>query len=199
MPSRPDRREDLLDAAAGLFLAQGLRSTTMESIARQAGAGKATLYRHFSDKDEVIDEVLAREARRFERRVRDAVVGAHDTADRVEVAFLACILQLVGHPWFDREDDPERDELYARVIDPRHGHVENLVALLAELIGDGVRDGAFRHVEPRAAAEIGIRVLLSYLSIPPIELDVREPDQAATVARVLTDSMRPHRAVAAGG
>jgi AcrR family transcriptional regulator len=58
--------------AARRFVAVGIRKTTMEDIAKEARAGKATLYRHFANKDAVIDALLEREAARLDRRLRTA-------------------------------------------------------------------------------------------------------------------------------
>jgi AcrR family transcriptional regulator len=43
-----------IDAAAKLIAANGLRSTTMASIASEAGIARATLYKYFSSADEIL-------------------------------------------------------------------------------------------------------------------------------------------------
>jgi AcrR family transcriptional regulator len=57
-------RETLLEAARVLFARRGL-DAPMEDVAREAGIGVATLYRHFATKEALIDAVL-------ERRLREA-------------------------------------------------------------------------------------------------------------------------------
>jgi AcrR family transcriptional regulator len=46
-----DRARLLIDAAAGEFLSRGFRHGSVENIARVTGIGKATIYRHFTDKE----------------------------------------------------------------------------------------------------------------------------------------------------
>lgn len=46
-----DRARLLIDAAAGEFLSRGFRHGSVENIARVTGIGKATIYRHFTDKN----------------------------------------------------------------------------------------------------------------------------------------------------
>jgi len=53
----PDR---LLDAALELFNAQGYAGTSMEQIARRAGASTKTLYARFADKPAVVQAVVNR-------------------------------------------------------------------------------------------------------------------------------------------
>ena len=79
-PRSQDRREKVLTAARGLFLRHGLRATTMEAIAREAGVAKPTLYAHFPDKDAVflaiLSQLLAEKADAFEAGLAGS--GPHD-------------------------------------------------------------------------------------------------------------------------
>ena len=50
----PDARERLEDAALELFTAQGYENTTVAQIAERAGLNRATFFRHFTDKREIL-------------------------------------------------------------------------------------------------------------------------------------------------
>lgn len=50
----PDARERLTDAALELFVANGYEETTVAQIAERAGLNRATFFRHFADKREVL-------------------------------------------------------------------------------------------------------------------------------------------------
>ncbi|MGD1016683.1 MAG: helix-turn-helix domain-containing protein [Roseiarcus sp.] len=58
-PRANEKRRRIVEAAWRLALRQGLRATTMEALAREAGVAKGTLYAHFPDKDAVFDGVVA--------------------------------------------------------------------------------------------------------------------------------------------
>ena len=58
-------RAGLLAGAARAFADNGLRRSTMQSIAVAAGVAKATLYNHFRTKDEVASALLAVELDRL--------------------------------------------------------------------------------------------------------------------------------------
>lgn len=62
MMEKPDRtaekRRRILEAARDLVLREGLRATTMEAIAREAGVAKPTLYAQFSDKNAVFAALI---------------------------------------------------------------------------------------------------------------------------------------------
>lgn len=51
---------DVLDAAAALFAERGLDATSMDAIAESSGVSKATIYKHWPDKDALCLEVMAR-------------------------------------------------------------------------------------------------------------------------------------------
>jgi AcrR family transcriptional regulator len=56
-------REEILDAAAGLFISQGLAATTTRQIAERVGIRQASLYYHFAGKDEILLELLTQSVR----------------------------------------------------------------------------------------------------------------------------------------
>lgn len=183
--ARGDRRQDLLAAAARRFVAVGLRETTMEAIAREAGAGKATLYRYFGNKDAVIDALLEREAERFGREL-EAAASAHDTApDRLEAAFLAGVRFFVEHPVLTRGRDEEPGLLLPRITANGGPLVQRGFQLFTALIAEGVARGQLRAVEPAAAAEVVVRLILSYFSFPPMHVRVDDPHEARAFAHAL--------------
>ena len=81
-----EKRRRILEAARFLVLRNGLRGTTMEAIAREAGIAKPTLYAQFADKDaifggivdELMDDLLA--------AYDSGMQGAGDVAERIGAA-----------------------------------------------------------------------------------------------------------------
>ncbi len=62
--SRSSARQHLLDVASDLFYREGIRAIGVDTIVAQSGVGKATLYRHFATKDDLITAYLEEEGRR---------------------------------------------------------------------------------------------------------------------------------------
>ena len=58
--SADDRRTEILAAARQLFATNGYDATTTREIARAADMSDALLYRHFANKQEVLDQVIDR-------------------------------------------------------------------------------------------------------------------------------------------
>ncbi len=184
-PLRGDRREDLLAAAARRFVAVGIRKTTMEDIAREARAGKATLYRHFANKDAVIDALLVREASRLERTLVAAAAPHAQASVRIEAAFTSGVRFFVEHPVLTKGRDEEPGILLPRITANRGPLVQMALELFTGLIEAGVSSGELRSVDPREAAEVIVRLILSYFSFPPMYVRVDDPAAAADFAHHL--------------
>ena len=60
-------RENILDAALHCYQEQGINDTAMEDVARQAGVGRATLYRHFSNQEALLMEVMTRNVEQLQQ------------------------------------------------------------------------------------------------------------------------------------
>ena len=59
------KAESILAAAKRSFLAAGFGAVSMDTIAREAGVSKATVYAHFDGKEELFGAVIERECERY--------------------------------------------------------------------------------------------------------------------------------------
>jgi AcrR family transcriptional regulator len=73
---KPSMRERILEAAADLFYAQGIRAVSAEKIIARVGITKVTFYRHFPTKDDLVVAYLERRA----QWERGAVEGARQAS-----------------------------------------------------------------------------------------------------------------------
>ena len=68
--SRARTREQLLDSAAELFAERGVNGTSVEQIAERAGFTRGAFYGNFSDKHDLVRELLQRRTERELAEVR---------------------------------------------------------------------------------------------------------------------------------
>jgi AcrR family transcriptional regulator len=64
-------RDRILAAAGALFSAQGIE-VPLDEIARRAGVGTGTFYRHFPDRDHLLDALFDERVRRFDELMASA-------------------------------------------------------------------------------------------------------------------------------
>lgn len=66
-------RQNILDAAVLCYRELGVAGATMEDVARQSGVGRATLYRHFSNQNQLLAEVIMREMTELKEMLDNAL------------------------------------------------------------------------------------------------------------------------------
>lgn len=73
----------ILDAAGSLFAEQGVAGVGMGEIARAAGCSRATLYRHFDNREALLTAYVHREARAVGARLAALIDGVDDPRERL--------------------------------------------------------------------------------------------------------------------
>lgn len=82
--AKAQRRQDLLDAAAGLFAEHGFESVRLEDIGAACGISGPGIYRHFRGKAAVLTQILENASHGLLDGGRDAVAGRSPGADALE-------------------------------------------------------------------------------------------------------------------
>ena len=77
------RRDQILDRAAELILADGLAAISMEGVARAAGVSKGLVYNYFPDRQALFAALLQREQRDLNDRGMRGALAASDFADLI--------------------------------------------------------------------------------------------------------------------
>jgi AcrR family transcriptional regulator len=141
MAGTRDARQRILEAAAELVTAGGLDAATPAAIAERAGAGKMSLYRHFTGKDELVAEALAERDLYYRALLlgdsadippRDRLLAMFDhaaaVADRLGSSFIGC-------PYVSARLDLAGDDHPAApvVVAHKDGMRRELAALLTEI------------------------------------------------------------------
>jgi AcrR family transcriptional regulator len=78
-----DARSRLLGTASRLFYAEGLHSVGVDRILAEAKVTRATMYRHFAGKEDLVVAYLAEADRATRQQVEGAVAAAASPADAV--------------------------------------------------------------------------------------------------------------------
>jgi AcrR family transcriptional regulator len=97
---KPDARSRILEAAYELFSQRGIRAVGVDEVIDRAGVAKATLYRHFSSKDDLVLGFLALREELWTRGIVE--MGARQRGDTPEARLLAIFD--VFDEWFHRDD-----------------------------------------------------------------------------------------------
>lgn len=145
-----ERRRDLLDAGARVFVAKGSGAATIDDITREAGVSKGAFYLHFQSKDELLAALQAEYSDRFNEAMAAAVAQHDDWGDKLD----ACVR--AAYEGF--HDDVElHDALFRSSVGPAAAHldafVENTtVDWMRGLLEAGASAGAYRVEDPQTTA-----------------------------------------------
>lgn len=174
----------VLDAALDRFATFGIRRTTMDDIAAVAGIGRATVYRRFGGRDEIVRAVVLRELARFIAEVDAVVQAIDDPVERFTEGFVAMLRAARTNDLLRRMLDVE-PQLVLPALTVEAG---SAVALCREyLVGELGRsqvDGEIRaDVDVEVVAELLVRLCQSLLLTPNGVLDVDDEAGLRRLAR----------------
>lgn len=158
---REAKRERILDAAVLEIARHGYYGTTVAAIAGRAGVADGTIYLYFKSKEDVLLSIFERAMDQFVAQAReiadDPDLPAADQLRRV----IELHLTLLG---------ADRDLAVIFQVEFRHtvhvlellsrSRLQEYLALIARIVADGVRTGAFRaDLDPLVAAKIVFGIL----------------------------------------
>lgn len=173
----------ILDAAYEEILAFGLRRTTVEDVARRVGVARITIYRRFSNKEELVRAVLLREARRTFDEVDDAISGLATMEEQLVEGFVTTLAATRRHPLLRRLLATE-PELILPVLTIEGGPMLAAAReFLAGHIRRAQRSGQLRSLDPEPVAELLVRMTLSFLLTPDSCIPLDTDRQARDFAR----------------
>jgi TetR/AcrR family transcriptional regulator, mexJK operon transcriptional repressor len=163
--------EIIKEAASRLFLGNGLRRTSMDAIAAEAGVSKQTLYRYYPTKDQLFVEVLTgltvgrvetgvselMPAGALDRPEVEKVLGALGlrlAATLLDPTYVALLRVVIA----EADDFPELGRHFQEVVIPR-----GAAALGSMLRSEGFSAVIDRERVTPAALRLFVGPLLSYL------------------------------------
>lgn len=144
--------ERILDAAEDVLRRYGPAKATVLDVARALGVSHGSVYRHFPSKAALRDAVVERWLGRVAAPLHAIALSGGPAAPRLR-AWVAALIQAKRAKV---QGEPELFATYHALAgearDVVRRHLDALVAQLAAIIADGVRDGAFAAPDPAAAA-----------------------------------------------
>ena len=180
-------RDRILDTSYELFSRRGVRAVGIDELIEHAGVAKATLYRHFPSKDDLVVAFLERREQRWTREwvEAEATRRASDPEGQLLAIFDAF------DEWFRRKDFEACSFINVLLeLGPRHPagracvqHLETIRSIVRRLAEEaGLRDpAAFAH---------SWHILMKGSIIAAAEGDVEAAQRGQAMAARLIDDHR---------
>ena len=160
-----EARGRVLDAAQRCLADNGYLRVTMEAIAAEAKISRATLYRYFSSRNEVLSGVVVRDAERYLERIHPRVEAVPDLGSAI-LEFIASTLKAARSDpsialMFTSDDALDTGGILAESSVELFEMVTDFFRPLFEQRADQLRVG----VTVEDASEWILRTLLSLLTV----------------------------------
>jgi AcrR family transcriptional regulator len=182
-PLRADsarKRQALLDAATAVFAERGLEAS-LDEIAARAGVGVGTAYRHFANKNGLIDAL-------FEAAI-DEIAQAAETALAIDDPWLALTTFIEDALTHQIANRGLRQTLTTdRGLPGLHRARARIAPLVTRLVRRAQDAGAVRH----DLASTDLPPLLFMITIGADIAGTSHPDHWRRYYQVLLDGLRPH-------
>lgn len=186
-------RSRILDAACDQFAALGVRRSTIDDVARRAGVSRITVYRRFATKDDLVEQVILREFRRYFDRFRADVRPAETPAARVVAGFVGSLRAIRGNPIIGGLLSAEPDMFVGSIMGDQGRTVAVVREFTAGQLRREQRAGLIAaEVDADMVAELMVRLCASFLAIPSRIVDLDDEQQLTALAeRYLVPMLGP--------
>lgn len=141
--------EHLLEVAAKRFAGAGYRQTTLEEIAQQAGVAKASMYRYFENKQELLCKIFLKVAGAFTRGFEPILAAPLPPEEKLRRT-VQHLLRTIGENvalftvFYSEESDlPSRLRTEVTAVRQR------LAADMESLLREGMAQGVFRVLDAK--------------------------------------------------
>ena len=185
--SKPDARERILEAAYELFSRRAIRDVGIDEVIERAGVAKATLYRHFPSKDDLVVAFLERREERWTLAWVEAEARRRGTTPEEQ---LLAIFDLFDE-WFHR-DDFEACSFINVLLEMGPGHpvgqasVRHL-ASIRSVVGRLAEEAALRDPDSFARS---LHILMKGSIVSATEGDAEAAQRARSMAGLLIEQHR---------
>ncbi len=158
------RREQIAEAALLLINARGPREMSLSAVARHVGVVPSAIYRHFPNKDALLDAVLDRIGASLEENLEASRAQALDPIDALELLLVRHVgmirrNQAIPRLIFAEGFSASRPERRRRVLAVVNGYIEGI----SDVVRAGQAQGRIRRdIDARTLA----MMLLGLLQMP---------------------------------
>lgn len=157
--SRQELRENIIEAAVGLFAEQGIKSVTMDDIAASFGISKRTLYEVFTDKESLLIECVRKGQEENEKFLQDVLTTSGNVLEVILKCYQRSIekFHATNKKFFD--DIKRYPRAYELIKSGNNRNSEDTINFLRQ----GVEQGIFRSDVNFAIISLLVREQLNLL------------------------------------
>lgn len=189
-----ERRNEIIDTAAFLFMEKGYDRCSVNDILNKIGIAKGTFYHYFKSKEDVLDAAVDKMSEQILAQVQE-IAGKKDIppADRIIKVLLATRAQdQTGEALIEEMHKNSNALLHQKTL---VSIITMLTPIFAEIVEEGNATGIFHCAYPAQSAQILLAATLTLLDDGIFQIDKTE---AAGIFEALIAAMEKMLGVADG-
>ncbi|MDF2531276.1 MAG: TetR family transcriptional regulator [Clostridia bacterium] len=159
-----ERKREIMDMAAQLFMNQGYEETSVNMIVEQLGVAKGTFYHYFKSKEQILEAVLEDYLDKYAEHVK--AVSENDSSNAYEK--LMFILKNIlsnnqGPTHLTKHVEDNKNARLHQVLDEKFH--ERFNPIIVDVIKQGIDEGIFKVDHPEEITEILLLGIRAYMHI----------------------------------
>lgn len=158
-----DRRQEILEAASKSFTLFGYKATTMDQVARIANVGKGTIYTFFSNKEELLQEVVVSMIREMKRETDKLINTKLSFMENAHVSLMKMLEFREKHLLFAKLIEEEKALRTPEVKQMLQVIEGEIVSYIAERIQIGISKDEINECEPQLVAYLLFKSYLAFV------------------------------------
>ncbi|MBU1371050.1 MAG: TetR/AcrR family transcriptional regulator [Bacteroidetes bacterium] len=136
------REQEILQQATEIFGRYGIKSVTMDELARQMGLSKKTLYHYFTDKNDLVEKALNTVLEQNQCNLKDITLKNLNAIESMFELYHYVNAMVIAHnPALDFDLKRYYPQLYKKVQEVRREHTFNM---MIENLRKGKAEGYYR-------------------------------------------------------
>jgi TetR/AcrR family transcriptional regulator, cholesterol catabolism regulator len=133
---------EIIEKVLALYLKYGIKSITMDDVARELGISKKTLYQHFSDKDDLVQKVIAFHFDQQNKEMLQLKKNYSNAIDDLLIVskFISNYIKAIN-PSFSYDLQKYYPEIWKNITGKRREHIFKMIRQNLE---KGIKEGLYR-------------------------------------------------------
>jgi AcrR family transcriptional regulator len=187
-------RERVLDAAETCFQREGVTRSTVDSIAAAAGISRATLYRSFAGRNELVLAVLMREVDRITGQLITSILQFDSAEDVITEGIIIAVRTVRDNRTLSMLFGPDAAAVTGRIAGSSEallGRARHFGRILLGTLSPDARSRLRPQLGTDEVADHLVRVVLGFVVLPTpdhwSELDLRRYIRTFVVPAIVVD------------
>jgi AcrR family transcriptional regulator len=175
MQGSPEKRNQIIKAAAQLFHRFGYGKTSLDDIAREAGLGKGTIYYYFESKEDIFFEVAKFHAEEFYNLLLKSIAEQDNFKDKFSLAIRLPIKLVYEHTpiFIDAIKNLPRNYLH-KVDEFRIANKQRMIDILKGVMSYGYEE---KIITEEITSEKIVQVIFDWFLLGDSNIIIKHPEE----------------------